>query len=157
MAPPTRSSLWLPLAALALAPALPASASACSCAKLPEAKRFRAADAAFTGTLLSRHALDPDPDGVESTGDPFVHKYRVERRYKGRKLFRTVWVRTVRDEATCGCRPAGASRSTWTGSKGTGRAGSATSPPAAPCGAPREGSGQAPPAPARPDRSTAMA
>ena len=55
------------------------------------------------------------------------------------------------------CRPAGASRSTWTGSKGTGRAGSATSPPAAPCGAPREGSGQAPPAPARPDRSTAMA
>jgi hypothetical protein len=96
-----RAALWLPLAVIATL-GLPATASACSCAKLPEASRFRAADAAFTGTLVSRHARDPDPGGVESSGDPFVHKYRVERRYKGRRLFRTVWVRTVRDEATCG-------------------------------------------------------
>jgi hypothetical protein len=95
-----RRALLLPLAAV-LALALPATASACSCAQLPEAERFRAADGAFTGTLISRHALDPS-GGVESSGDPFVHQYRVERRYKGRRLFRTVWVRTVRDEATCG-------------------------------------------------------
>jgi hypothetical protein len=95
-----RAALWLPLAAI-IGFALPASASACSCAKLPEAKRFKEADAAFTGRLVSRHALDPDPDGVESSGDPFVHRYRLGRRYKGR-LFRTVWVRTVRGEETCG-------------------------------------------------------
>ena len=60
------------------------------------------ADAAFTGTLVSRHALDPPvPDGSQSTGDPFVHRYRVDRRFKGR-LGRTVWVRTVRDDSTCG-------------------------------------------------------
>ena len=98
--PGVRRPLWLPLAAVIVL-ALPATASACSCAQLPEAKRLRAADGAFTGTLVSRHALDPDPDGVESSGDPFVHKYRLDRRYKGR-LSRTVWVRTVRDEATCG-------------------------------------------------------
>jgi hypothetical protein len=95
-----RRALLLPLAAV-IGLALPATASACSCAKLPEAMRFKVADAAFTGRLVSRHALDPDPDGVESSGDPFVHKYRLDRRYKGR-LSRTVWVRTVRDEATCG-------------------------------------------------------
>ena len=100
--PGVRRALWLPLAViLALALGLPATASACSCAKLPEAKRFSAADGAFTGTLVSRHALDPKPGAPESSGDPFVHKYRLERRYKGR-LFRTVWVRTVRGEETCG-------------------------------------------------------
>lgn len=98
--PGVRRALWLPLAVI-LALGLPATASACSCAKLPEAKRFRAADGAFTGTLVSRHALDPKPGAPESSGDPFVHKYRLERRYKGR-LFRTVWVRTVRGEETCG-------------------------------------------------------
>jgi len=98
--PGVRRALWLPLAAI-LALALPATASACSCAKLPEAKRFQAADGAFTGTLVSRRALDPKPGAPESSGDPFVHRYRVERRYKGR-LFRTVWVRTVRGEETCG-------------------------------------------------------
>jgi hypothetical protein len=91
---------WLPLAVL-VSLALPAAASACSCAKEPEAKRFQEADAAFTGRLVSRHAIDPDPDGVESSGDPFAHRYRLDRRYKGR-LFRTVWVRTVRGEETCG-------------------------------------------------------
>jgi hypothetical protein len=94
-----RVAVLLPLAAV-IALVLPATASACSCAKLPEAKRFKAAGAAFTGTLVSRHALDPH-SGVQSSGDPFVHRYRLDRRYKGR-LFRTVWVRTVRDEATCG-------------------------------------------------------
>ena len=60
------------------------------------------ADAAFTGTLVSRHALDPPAaDGTQSTGDRFAHRYRLDRRYKGR-LFRTVWVRTVRDESSCG-------------------------------------------------------
>lgn len=98
-----RAARWLPLAVI-VGLALPATASACSCAKLPEAKRFKAADAAFTGTLVSRHALDPDPGGVESSGDPFVNKYRLDRRYKGR-LFRTVWVRTVRDESSCGLPP----------------------------------------------------
>jgi hypothetical protein len=98
--PGVRRALWLPLSA-AIGLALPATASACSCAKLPEVKRFKAADAAFTGTLVSRHAHDPDPGGVESSGDPFVHRYRLDHRYKGR-LFRTVWVRTVRDESTCG-------------------------------------------------------
>ena len=95
-----RAARWLPLVAI-IGFALPATASACSCARLPEAERFKDADAAFTGRLVSRHALDPDPDGVESSGDPFVHRYRLDRRYKGR-LFRTVWVRTVRGEATCG-------------------------------------------------------
>jgi hypothetical protein len=95
-----RAARWLPLVAI-IGLALPATASACSCAQLPEAERFKDADAAFTGRLVSRHALDPDPDGVESSGDPFVHRYRLDRRYKGR-LFRTVWVRTVRGEATCG-------------------------------------------------------
>ena len=95
-----RAARWLPLVAI-IGLALPATASACSCAQLPEAEHFKDADAAFTGRLVSRHALDPDPDGVESSGDPFVHRYRLDRCYKGR-LFRTVWVRTVRGEATCG-------------------------------------------------------
>ena len=38
---------------------------------------------------------------MESSGDRFVHRYRLDRRYKGR-LFRTVWVRTVRGEEACG-------------------------------------------------------
>ena len=91
---------WLPLAAV-IGLALPATASACSCARMPESTRFKEADAAFTGRLVSRHALDPEPGGVQSSGDPFAHRYRLERRYKGR-LFRTVWVRTVRGEETCG-------------------------------------------------------
>jgi hypothetical protein len=96
-----RAARWLPLAAI-IGLALPATASACSCAKDPEAKRFKDADAAFTGRLVSRHALNPpSPDGTQSTGDPFAHRYRLDRRYKGR-LFRTVWVRTVRDESSCG-------------------------------------------------------
>ena len=94
-----RAARWLPLVAI-IGLALQATASACSCAKLPEAKRFKAADAAFTGTLVSRHALDPH-SGVQGSGDPFVHRYGLDRSYEGR-LFRTVWVRTVRDEATCG-------------------------------------------------------
>jgi hypothetical protein len=95
-----RAARWLPLA-LILPLALPSAASACSCAKMPEARRMQDADAAFTGTLVSRHALDPDPGGVESSGDPFVHRYRLAHRYKGR-LSRTVWVRTVRGGEACG-------------------------------------------------------
>jgi hypothetical protein len=95
-----RAALWLPLAAIACL-AVPATAAACTCAKLPEAQRFKAADAAFTGRLVSRHAIDPDPGGVEGSGDPFAHRYRLIHRYKGR-LFKTVWVRTVRDESSCG-------------------------------------------------------
>ena len=95
-----RAALWLPLAAF-IGLALPATASACSCARMPETTRFKEADAAFTGRLVSRHALDPDPGGVQSSGDPFAHRYRLVRRYKGR-LFGTVWVRTVRGEETCG-------------------------------------------------------
>ena len=96
-----RPALWLSLATLA-GLALPASASACTCAAVPEAQRFRGADAAFTGTLVSRHALKPPAvDGVVGSGDPFVHRYRLNRRYKGR-LGRTVWVRTVRGEESCG-------------------------------------------------------
>ena len=96
-----RPALWLSLATV-LSLALPAAASACSCAAVPEAQRFRGADAAFTGTLVSRHALKPPAaGGVQGSGDPFVHRYRLNRRYKGR-LGRTVWVRTVRGEATCG-------------------------------------------------------
>ena len=91
-----------PLLALVVALAAPASASACSCLAAPERERLRAADAAFAGTLVSRRALDPPAaDGSRGTGDPFVHRYRVDRRYKGR-LGRTVWVRTVRGGATCG-------------------------------------------------------
>ena len=96
-----RPALWLSLATV-FSLALPAAASACSCAAVPEAQRFRGADAAFTGTLVSRHALRaPAADGVEGSGDPFVHRYRLSRRYKGR-LGRTVWVRTVRGEESCG-------------------------------------------------------
>ena len=96
-----------PLVALAAAVtgvlALPAVASACTCARdVPEAKRFAAADAAFVGVLESRRALDPPrADGITSTGDRFVHRYRVQRRYKGR-LGGKVWVRTVRSTYTCG-------------------------------------------------------
>jgi hypothetical protein len=96
-----RPALSLSLATL-LTLALPAAAAACSCAAVPEAQRFRGADAAFTGTLVSRHALKaPAADGVVGSGDPFVHRYRLNRRYKGR-LGRTVWVRTVRGEESCG-------------------------------------------------------
>jgi hypothetical protein len=79
---------------------MPAAASACTCsAGVPEAKRFAAADAAFVGVLENRRALDsPRPDGVMSTADRFVHRYRVQRRYKGR-LGGKLWVRTVRDGA----------------------------------------------------------
>jgi hypothetical protein len=64
-----RAALWLPLAAV-IALALPATASACSCAKEPEAKRFKEADAAFTGRLVSRHALAPNPNPDAAIGCP---------------------------------------------------------------------------------------
>jgi len=94
-----RRALCLPLLLL-LGLVLPSAAAACSCVRVPEAERLRDADAAFAGTLISRRAVDPESPG-QSTGDPFIHRYRVDRRYKGR-LGRTVRVRTVRDEATCG-------------------------------------------------------
>ena len=133
--PGVRRALWLPLAAV-LALALPASASACSCAKLPEAKRFRAADAAFTGTLLSRHALDPDPAA-----------WRARATRSSTSTASSAATRAAGCSGPCGCGPcatrrpaacrrASASRSTSTASRGTGRAGSATSPPAARCEGP---------------------
>jgi hypothetical protein len=95
------------LVVIAAAPAgllgLPTVAFACTCAGgVSEAKRFAAADAAFAGVLESRRRLDPPrPDGIVSTADRFVHRYRVQRRYKGR-VGGKVWVRTVRDGASCG-------------------------------------------------------
>lgn len=90
-------------AALAGLLALPPAASACTCAGgVPEAKRFAAADAAFVGVLESRRQLDPPrSDGIVTSADRFVHRYRVQRRYKGR-IGGRVWVRTVRDGASCG-------------------------------------------------------
>lgn len=100
---PRRGLLAVVPAILASLLALPAAASACRCAaEVPEARRFAAADAAFVGVLESRRPIDPPRlDGIISTGDRFVHRYRVQRRYKGR-LGAKVWVRTVRSSATCG-------------------------------------------------------
>jgi hypothetical protein len=98
-----RRPLTAAAAALAGLVALPAAAFACSCpGDVPEARRFAAADAAFVGVLERRRALDPPrPDGIVSSADRFVHRYRVQRRYKGR-LGARVWVRTMRDGASCG-------------------------------------------------------
>jgi hypothetical protein len=100
---PRQRLLAVIAASLAGPLALPAAASACTCAaEVPESRRFAAADAALVGVLESRRPIDPPrADGLVSTGDRFVHRYRVQRRYKGR-LGAKVWVRTVRSSATCG-------------------------------------------------------
>jgi len=93
----------LALAALAAAVVLvaPADASACSCIAWgkPKAELARA-HGAFVGVYLSRRPLRP-PGPTSSSLDPYLYKFRVERRLKG-TFGKTVEVLSPRDGASCG-------------------------------------------------------
>jgi len=83
-----------------LAPA--SAAHACSCAGgIPTIERYRAADAAVVGTVLSRRETPPRPDGTTGSGDPSYVRLRVDREYKA-DLPAELEIRTVRGSATCG-------------------------------------------------------
>jgi hypothetical protein len=98
----------LAIAAVALGvPLLTAdAASACSCVPLKPRAALKAADGAFVGRLLEVREVDPPAQGEPiGTGDPMDYVYRVGRVYKrgpGLRRGRTVRVRSVRSEASCG-------------------------------------------------------
>ena len=77
-----------------------ADASACSCAGRPDGERLADAGAAFVGTLAERRE-QPRTSPEQSSADPFVNVYRVERVHKG-TLGATVEFHTVRSSGTCG-------------------------------------------------------
>lgn len=78
-----------------------ASASACSCAAVPDAERFAAAEAAFIGTLVERRDLGDPNRRYRSSTDPYVNVYRVDESFKG-GFSGTVELRTAMSSATCG-------------------------------------------------------
>ncbi|MBA3384141.1 MAG: hypothetical protein H0T20_05745 [Actinobacteria bacterium] len=92
----------LVLLSLAAAVALVApKASACSCIPWgkPKAELARA-NGAFVGVYLGRRPLNP-PGPTYSSVDPYLYKFRVERRLKG-TFGKKVEVRSTRDGASCG-------------------------------------------------------
>ncbi len=58
------------------------TAHACSCAMRTEAESFRDAEAVFTGTLVSRD-LPNAGNRMQSSIDPAIHTFAVDRVYKG--------------------------------------------------------------------------
>ena len=125
-----RAALWLPLAAI-LGLALPASASACSCAKLPEAKRFKDADAAFTGQARLAPCARPRPRRRGELGRPVRPPVPRRAPLQGPAVPHGVGADRARRGDVRPADPAARSRSTWSGSEGTGRVGCAASPPGA--------------------------
>jgi hypothetical protein len=79
----------------------PAEASACSCIAWgkPKAELTRA-NGALVGVYLSRRPVKP-PGPMTSSVDPYLYKFRVERRLKG-TFGKTVEVLSARDGASCG-------------------------------------------------------
>jgi hypothetical protein len=75
-----------------------AAASACSCALVPEKQRYRQADAAFVGRLVSVRMVEGDRYGEA------VFRFRVGRSYK-RNLKDFVRVRSNTQGASCGIEP----------------------------------------------------
>ena len=89
-------ALVLLTAGWAVAPA----ASACSCMPATAAAQLDRADVAFTGTLVSREVLRPDP-AVSSSIDPAVHVFAVDRVLKGTPAARQTVV-SAASSASCG-------------------------------------------------------
>jgi hypothetical protein len=58
------------------------------------------ANGAFVGVYLGRRPLNP-PAPTHSSADPYLYKFRVERRLKG-TFGKTVEVLSARDGASCG-------------------------------------------------------
>ena len=79
-----------------LAPA----ASACSCAPATPAEQLARADVVFTGTLVSREVLRPDPVTSRSD-DPVVHVFAVETVLKGSPAAQQTVV-SAASSASCG-------------------------------------------------------
>ncbi|QXG77585.1 hypothetical protein KUM42_08850 [Modestobacter sp. L9-4] len=79
-----------------LAPA----ASACSCAPATTAEQLARADVVFTGTLVSRELLRPDPVTSRSD-DPVVHVFAVDTVLKGAAGARQTVV-SAASSASCG-------------------------------------------------------
>jgi hypothetical protein len=98
----------LAIAALVLGISLTAapSAMACSCARVRDRDKLKAADGAFVGRLVAIREVDPPAEGEPiGSGDPMDYIYRVGRVYKrgpGLRRGRRVAVRSVRSEVTCG-------------------------------------------------------
>jgi hypothetical protein len=79
-----------------LAPA----ASACSCVPATTAEQLARADVAFTGTLVSREVLRPDP-GTSGSDDPVVHVFAVDTVLKGAPAAQQIVV-SAASSASCG-------------------------------------------------------
>ncbi|HZB23574.1 MAG TPA: hypothetical protein VE444_06975 [Gaiellaceae bacterium] len=93
--------LLLPFVVAAGVLVAPAEASACSC--IPWGKprvEVARANGAFVGVYLGRRPLNP-PGATTSSVDPYLYKFRVERRLKG-TFGKTVEVLSARDGASCG-------------------------------------------------------
>ena len=93
----------LVLLSLAAAVALvaPTEASACSCVQWGKPRvELARADGAFVGVYLGRRPLSVLGPSSSSL-DPYLYKFRVERRLKG-TFGRTVEVLSARDGASCG-------------------------------------------------------
>ena len=93
----------LVLLSLAAAVALvaPTEASACSCVPWGKPRvELARAGGAFVGVYLGRRPLSV-PGPSSSSLDPYLYKFRVERRLKG-TFGRTVEVLSARDGASCG-------------------------------------------------------
>ena len=93
--------LLLVVAVATVAAVAAPTATACSCIPWgkPKAELARA-NGAFVGVYLGRRPLKP-VGPMPSSLDPFLYKFRVERRLKG-TLGKTVEVRSSRDGASCG-------------------------------------------------------
>lgn len=70
-------------AGLAVLVAAAEPAHACSCAVLDDAAARSGADLVFTGRLLERHVRSPGPFGVQSSADPAILTFQVDRVFKG--------------------------------------------------------------------------
>ncbi len=83
-----------------------APAAACSCAGTPSsAEAFAAADAVFTGRLLSRELQHPDWP-IVSSGDPALHVFAVDEVFKG-VVHQEQGVVSADSGASCGLELAG--------------------------------------------------
>ena len=92
--------LLVALAVAAVAAVAAPTASACSCIPWGNPKADLAkANGALVGVYLGRRPLSPV--AMPGSLDPFLYRFRVERRLKG-TFGKTIEVRSPRDGASCG-------------------------------------------------------
>jgi hypothetical protein len=75
-------------------------AHACSCTGGTDAEKFKLAQAVFTGTLVGREEPN-ESASVQSSADPVIYTFAVDRVYKG-TITNPQRVKSVVDGASCG-------------------------------------------------------